>query len=460
MKPIVAIVGRPNVGKSTFFNRVTRTKDALVDNLPGVTRDRNFGDALWDDVAFTLVDTGGFVSGDPDNFAEQIRFQVEQAISDADAVILMLDGKSGQSPFDGELIGRLRLIDKPVFYLVNKIDGSSAEDRLYEFYGLGIKTVYPVSAEHGYGMGDFLDDLVKALPTADIQPEADTIRVAVVGRPNVGKSSLINRILGQERLLVSDAPGTTRDAIDSVCTVGEKRYLLIDTAGIRRKAKTTKKIEKFSVIKSLRSLERCDVALIVIDASEGITEQDISIAGYAHDRGCGCIFLLNKWDLLEKDAKTARRYHDALRDAAKFLGFAPAITLSAKSGLRVPRIFSLINSVYEQYARRISTGVLNSILQRAVTRNEPPIHQGRRIKFFYATQVSEKPPTFVMFVNAPEAVHFSYQRYLVNQIRQETGLDQTPIRIYFRQRSHRMVFTKAPVRQRPGSKARERRKRK
>jgi GTP-binding protein len=439
MKPIVAIVGRPNVGKSTFFNRVTRTRDALVDDLPGVTRDRNYGDATWDNVEFTLVDTGGFTEGD--DFSQDIRFQVHQAIEDADVVILLLDGKEGISPFDRDMLEILRTIKKPVFYAVNKIDGQEQEIYLSDFYSLGIETLYPISAEHRYGLLDFLDDLVNALPGVGeeyAEDEAeDIIALAVVGRPNVGKSSLINRILGEDRLVVSDIPGTTRDAIDSICEVNGKTYRLIDTAGIRRKGRVKRKIEKFSIIKALRSLDRCDVALILMDADEGITDQDTSIAGYAYERGCGCIMLLNKWDLLEKDSNTAKKYIDRLRSQAKFLSFAPAITISALTGQRVSRIFKLVDEVYSQYARRISTGQLNKIVELAIDKNEPSLHRGKRLKYYYATQVSTKPPTFVCFVNYPDGVHFSYKRYLINQIREHTGLDKTPIRIIFRQRERR-----------------------
>lgn len=439
MKPIVAIVGRPNVGKSTFFNRVTHTRAALVDDLPGVTRDRNYGDATWDNVAFTLVDTGGFTEGD--DFSQDIRFQVHQAIEDADVIILLLDGKAGISPFDRDMLEILRTLKKPVFYAVNKIDAEEQEIYLSDFYRLGVETLYPISAEHRYGLSDFLDDLVKVL--ADVtedraEDEArDIIALAVVGRPNVGKSSLINRILGEDRLVVSDIPGTTRDAIDSICEVNGKTYRLIDTAGIRRKGKVKRKIEKFSIIKALRSLDRCDVALILVDADEGITDQDTSIAGYAYERGCGCIMLLNKWDLVEKDTNTAKKYVNRLRSQAKFLSFAPAITISALTGQRVSRIFKLVDEVYSQYARRISTGQLNKIVELAIDKNEPSLHRGKRLKYYYATQVSTKPPTFVCFVNYPDGVHFSYKRYLINQIREHTGLEMTPIRMIFRKREGR-----------------------
>jgi GTPase len=439
MKPIVAIVGRPNVGKSTLFNRITRTKDALVDDLPGVTRDRHYGDAHWNDIEFTLIDTGGFTEGG--DFADEIRFQVQQAMDDADVIILLLDGKEGISPFDQDLIKILRPIDKPIFFVVNKIDSVEQEIFLADFYQLGIESIYPVSAEHGYGMADFLDAMIAVLPasvtSSDASETDQIIRLAVVGRPNVGKSSLINRILGEERLLVSEIPGTTRDAVDSVCRLNGKPYLLIDTAGIRRKGKVSKKLEKFSIIKALGSLGRCDIALIVMDAGEGVTDQDISIAGYAYERGCGCVLLMNKWDLVGKDRKTLNEFEERLKFQAKFLGFVPVLTVSVLTGLRVFKIFELVDEVYRQYVQRIATAQLNRILERAVERNSPPLFRGKRIKFYYATQISAKPPTIVCFANYPEAVHFSYKRYLINQFREETGLDKTPIRVILRRREGR-----------------------
>ncbi len=434
MKPVVAIVGRPNAGKSTLFNRITRTKDALVDNFPGVTRDRHYGSCIWNDVEFSVIDTGGFSIGDDDYFSSFSRDQVHQAISDADAVILLLDGKGGVSPFDSELINILRELSCPVFYVVNKIDGYEKEENINEFYSLGIDTLYPVSAEHGYGVPDFLDILVSAFPASSSEDDVDAIKIAIIGRPNVGKSSLTNRILGENRVIVSDIPGTTRDPIDTACEINGRQYLLIDTAGIRRKKQVYEKIEKISIIKALRSIDRCDIALILIDAHEGVTDQDVKIAGYAFERGCGCIFLLNKWDLVEKNNKTLNRYIEKLRMDAKFLSFTPVLALSALTGQRVPKIFDIVNNVYDQYSTRIPTGPLNKIFERATLKTEPSLHNGRRIKFFYATQISEKPPTFISFVNTPEGIHFSYQRYLINQIRQATGLDQTPIRLFFRKR--------------------------
>jgi GTP-binding protein len=440
MKPIVAIVGRPNVGKSTLFNRITRRRDAIVDDRPGVTRDRHYGDAEWDQRAFVLVDTGGFIGGDADQFAASIRYQVEQAVSQADAVVLVLDGKGGVSPFDRDLVGWLRTREQPVFYVVNKIDGPAQEQQLFEFYALGVEPLYSVSAEHGYGMTDLLDALVGVLPQAQEEPDQESIRIALVGRPNSGKSSLVNRLVGQERLVVSDTPGTTRDAVDTVCVRNSRSYRLIDTAGIRRKAKVDLKLEKFSIIKALQSLERCDVALVLLDAGLGVTEQDIKVAGYAHDRGCGAIFVVNKWDLVDKTVVTTRKFEQRLRDAAKFLPFAPMVTISALTGQRVNKIFPLVDQVYAQYAVRIGTGQINRIVNQATLRTEPPLHKGRRLKFYYTTQISERPPTFVSFVNYPDAVHFSYQRYLINQIRSESGLDKVPIRLYFRQRSGKINF--------------------
>jgi len=442
MKPIVAIVGRPNVGKSTLFNRITRSRAALVDDMPGVTRDRHHGDASWEGLDFAVVDTGGFSDTDAAGFAEQIRFQVKQAVDDADAIVMVLDGKGGVSPFDADLIQMLRQVDRPVLYVVNKVDGQEREGGVTDFYSLGLSQLHPISAEHGYGVPDFLDALVAELPQAEPSQETGEIRVAVVGRPNVGKSSLINRILGQERLLVSEVAGTTRDSIDTRCQVGEHSYLLVDTAGIRRKSRVSKRIEKFSVIKALKSMDSCDVALILMDAAEGITEQDVSIAGYAHERGCGCILLLNKWDLVEKDNRTLKRFTQEVRLAAKFLNFAPILSISALTGQRVNQLFRHVRAVYEQYSRRIGTGALNRIMAQALDRNEPPLHKGKRLKFYYATQVSTKPPTFVLFVSFPGAVHFSYLRYLTNQIREGTGLEKTPIRVLLRQRTGRIEFGK------------------
>lgn len=339
------------------------------------------------------------------------------------------------------MVHLLRDLPKPIFHVVNKIDGEHQEIHLNEFCRLGIEQPIPISAEHGYGIPDFLDALVEKLPPYEPEPvESGVIRVAVVGRPNAGKSSLVNRLLGQERLVVSDVPGTTRDAVDTSVSVDGRNYVLVDTAGIRRKGRVREKIEKFSIIKALKGMDRCDVALIVLDAGEGVTEQDITVAGYAHERGCGCVMVFNKWDLVEKDTATVRDHLDRLKEATKFLSFAPVMTVSALTGLRVSRIFRTINAVYDQYATRVNTGEWNRILERATTANEPPMHMGHRLRFYYATQVAEKPPTVVCFVNHPEAVHFSYQRYLLNQFREHTGLDKTPIKLLLRQRTGHIDF--------------------
>lgn len=439
MSAVVAIVGRPNVGKSTLFNRITKSKKALVDNMPGVTRDRLYGQGEHRGRTFTVVDTGGFSRHDTDLFVESIHAQVKAAINEADAVLLLLDAKQGISPFDRDMLDLLRPLGKPVIFVANKIDGPENEFWTTDFAELGVGEVFALSAAHGRGMDDVLDALLAVLPEKPEEKEEDAlIRVAVVGRPNAGKSSLINKILGEDRLLVADKPGTTRDSVDTVCSVNGKSYVLVDTAGIRRKGKTrNKRLETFSIMRSLKSLERCDVAVVLLDAEKGVTDQDIRVAGYAHERGCGCILAANKWDLVEKDTKTAKAFEAKVRDASKFLSFAPFITVSALTGQRTSKIFSLVDEVFAQYSSRIGTGPLNRILDMAVKGHEPPMVHGKRLKFYYATQTSAKPPTFVIFVNSPDSVHFSYERYLANAIRRETGLTKTPIRLYFRPRSNR-----------------------
>lgn len=434
MKPVVAIVGRPNVGKSSLFNRMTRSRKALVDDVPGVTRDRNYGEAKWDETAFTVVDTGGFSGFESEELRSLVTYQVMQAIEEADAIVMVFDGRQGVTSTDTDLVQRLRRSNKPVFYTVNKIDGPRHESSLSDFSVLGAGPLYPVSAEHGYGMHDLMDALIAELPHGIAETPSDRIRLAVIGRPNVGKSSLINRLLGDERLVVSDVPGTTRDAIDTVCAVKGKEYLLIDMSGIRRKARVRKKLEKFSIIKALKSLDRCHIALVMMDASQGVTDQDANIANYALERGRACILLLNKWDLVEKDATAAKRYMDEVRERLKFLRFAPVLTISARTGQRVFKIFDWVETVYEQFSTRVSTGQLNRVFEAIVKKHQPPVHKGRLVKFYYATQVVAAPPTFVCFVNDPDGVHFSYKRYMVNELREALGLDRTPLRLIFRKR--------------------------
>ncbi|MBF0450446.1 MAG: ribosome biogenesis GTPase Der [Candidatus Magnetomorum sp.] len=438
MKPIVAIIGRPNVGKSTLFNRITRSRQSIVDNLPGVTRDRIYKDGDYDGKRFTLVDTGGISDESHEQFVEETRTQALMAMDQADVILVVLDGKYGISPFDSDIIQMLRGADRPVMYAVNKIDGIEHENKCLDFYQLGIEKLYPVSAEHGYGIRDLMDNMILHFPAMDEDEQEKGIRLAVVGRPNAGKSSLVNGMLGQDRVMVSDIPGTTRDAIDTHCVIDGKPYVLIDTAGIRRKQKVKLKIEKFSIIKALRSLDRCDVALIVLDAFEGITEQDIRIAGYAYERKCACIFVLNKWDLVEKERNIIKKFTDELRYQSRFLPFAPIITISAKTLQRVKKIFPIIQSVYQQYITQLGTGQINRIIEQAIQKTPPSLHRGRPIKFMYTTQIKHAPPTFVSFVNYPDAVHFSYHRYLLNQIREATGLDKTPIFLEFRKRVRRI----------------------
>ncbi|MBF0102540.1 MAG: ribosome biogenesis GTPase Der [Desulfobacterales bacterium] len=438
MKPLVALVGRPNVGKSTLFNRIIGKKQALTDDLPGVTRDRHFGEATHHNSTFILVDTGGFLFTSEDHFISDIQEQVLKAIEDSDVIILVLDGKHGLSPFDVDLVHLLRKQAKPVLFVVNKIDSYELENRVSEFYHLGIDELIPISGEHGYGTSDFLDRLIKHFPETpptDTTISNDMIKVAVVGRPNVGKSTLINCILKEKRVITNEVPGTTRDSIDTFYSIDNQNYLLIDTAGIRRKASVTQKIEKISVIKSLKSLERCDVALLLIDATTGITDQDITISGYANDRGCACIFLINKWDIIEKEKTTTKTFIQNLKDRSKYLHFAPVITVSAVTGFHVNHVFKVIHEVYQQYTTRVGTGTINRILENTIRHKEPPLFLGKRIKIYYITQVSIMPPTFVCFVNFPEAVHFSYKRYLINRIREYTQLDKIPIRLLFRQKT-------------------------
>lgn len=443
MKPVVALLGRPNVGKSTLFNRITRTRKALVDDMPGITRDRLYADALWEDVPFTLVDTGGFLSSDEDVFAPDIREQLDFVIRSADLLVLVMDGREGLSPYDRELVGLLRKSAKPVFCAVNKVEHQEQHQGLYEFYSAGIDQYYPVSAEHNIGLDEFMEDLIQSFPGSrdGEDSEADTIKLAVAGRPNVGKSFLVNRLFGEKRVIVNEQAGTTRDAVELELDHKGKRFVLTDTAGIRKKGRVTAKVEKFSIIKSLQSMKDCDVVLLLIDSVEGVTDQDITIAGHAQEHGCGVMFVFNKWDLVEDRDRHRKKLMEELKYKARFLSYAPVQTVSALTGRGVGKILKMVENIYTQYTHRVGTGFVNRIMDDAVLRVEPPLYKGKSLKFYYTAQVSSGPPVFVSFVNYPEAVHFSYKRYLLNQLRELTGLDHTPLRLYFREKTGRMDFS-------------------
>jgi len=436
MTSVIAIVGRPNVGKSTLFNRLSRSRDALVDGRPGITRDRLYASIHWRDKAFTIIDTGGFADSDVEPLFEQVREQVVKAIDEADRIIFMVDGPQGVTPGDEDVAHILRRSQKEIFLAVNKVDGPEHDHLISDFYSLGADKVYPLSAAHGYGLKAFMEDLVKELPKPEPEREdSGRIRVAILGRPNVGKSSLINRILGFDRLLVSEIPGTTRDSVDTLFAWQGREYLLIDTAGIRRKARVKEKIEKFSMIKALKSLNRCHVAVILFDASTGIADQDARICGFALERGRGIVLAVNKWDLVKKDPKKKRYLDDSLDRQLKFLSFAPRINLSALTGERVKKLFETINLLHGQFCRRISTGEVNRAIEEMIHRNPPPkTGRGGGLKVFYGTQAGTRPPTFVLFVNRPEKVHFSYERFMVNQLKERFALDLTPIRLIFKKK--------------------------
>jgi len=436
-KPLVAIVGRPNVGKSTLFNRLSDRKKAIVVDEPGATRDRNYADASWSGRGFMLVDTGGFEPASNDRILVQMREQTNLAIEEADIIIFLMDGREGLTPADMEIARMLRQIDKPVYYTVNKIDGPKHEALGLEFYRLGIDRYYPLSAQHGDGVAELLDDIVEHIQMAtEAEPdEEDPVKIAVIGKPNVGKSSLVNKILGFERTIVNPLPGTTRDAIDTPVTVSGRKYLLIDTAGIRKKSKVSLVLEKYSVIQALKTMGRCEIALLLIDAAEGVTEQDTKIAGLAFERGVACIIVVNKWDAIEKDNSTVGIHVEQIKDRLKFLDYAPIIFVSAVTGQRVMKIFDLVDEVHRQYTKRIGTGELNRAAREFIDRNPPPRHQNKPNTFGYLTQVSVKPPTFVLFVREPKAIHFSYERYLVNRLRDAFGFDHSPIRLYFKKKS-------------------------
>jgi GTP-binding protein len=436
---IVAIVGRPNVGKSTLFNRITKSGRALVDDLPGVTRDRNYSRAVWDEKAFTIVDTGGFISKTDSLLEQAMREQIFHALEEADILLFVADGKTGLQPEDSSLFEILRRTSKPIFVSVNKIDGPEQQRLLPDFYALGVQEIFPISSAHGFGIGDLLSDIVKLIaepadPEADQEAEVSEIRVSILGRPNVGKSTLVNQILGAPRVLVSPIPGTTRDAVDTPFERDAQKYLLIDTAGIRKKGRTREKIEKISIIKALQSIDKSHICILLIDASEGTADQDLHIAGYIQERYRACIVGVNKWDLLEPNPKKIKNFLDDLRHRFRFMPFAPIMPLSALTGKGAPKLLPAIRDVFTQYNSRISTGILNRALGEAVFAHEPPLVRGRRLKFFYATQASIRPPTLVVFCNYPDNIHFSYERFLLNKFRESFGLDKTPVRIVFRGR--------------------------
>ncbi|MGF7057311.1 ribosome biogenesis GTPase Der [Brassicibacter mesophilus] len=434
-RPVVAIVGRPNVGKSTLFNKIAGKRISIVEDKPGVTRDRIYAEGEWLNKYFTLIDTGGIEPDSKDIILSQMRKQAEIAIETGDVILFVVDGIEGLTATDKEVADMLRKTKKEVILVCNKIDTPKTPDTIYEFYELGLGSPVVVSAGQGLGLGDLLDEVIANFPEdKDTEYNEDVIKVAVIGKPNAGKSSLINKVLGEERVIVSDIPGTTRDAIDTPFEVGDDKYVFIDTAGMRKRKKIDESIEKYSVIRSLTAIERSDVCIIVIDATEGVTEQDTKIAGYAHDNGKACIIVVNKWDVVEKEDKTYLKFEEEIRNTLSFMTYAPIIMISAKTGKRVNKIFDLIKTVSNNHSMRITTGVLNDIIGEAVLMNQPPSDKGRRLKIFYGTQVGVKPPKFVIFINDKELMHFSYARYLENQIRQSFGFEGTPIQFEFREK--------------------------
>ena len=440
-KPVVAIVGRPNVGKSMLFNKLIGQRRSIVEDTPGVTRDRIYGECEWLGRRFTLVDTGGIEPDTDSQILAFMRNQAQIAIDNATVIIFVVDIKSGMTASDQEVAYMLQRSGKPIVLAVNKMDSTGALDpEFYEFYNLGLGDPIAVSAVHGHGTGDLLDECLRYFPPCDEdEEESDVIQVAIIGRPNVGKSSLTNRILGQERVIVSDVAGTTRDAIDSYFENDLGKYNFIDTAGMRRKSKVDDSIEKYSVLRATMAIERSDVCLILIDAQDGVTEQDTKVAGLAHEAGKACIIVVNKWDLVEKDDKTMDRMREDIRRDLSYMTYAPIVFISAATGQRVNRLFELINYVNEQSSMRITTGMLNSVLSDAQTRVQPPTDKGRRLKIYYMTQVGVKPPHFVVFCNDRKLFHFSYQRYLENQIRGVFGLEGTPVILTVRQKGEEDV---------------------
>ncbi|MGG7617926.1 ribosome biogenesis GTPase Der [Bacillus coreaensis] len=434
VKPVIAIVGRPNVGKSTIFNRIVGERISIVEDIPGVTRDRIYSSAEWLSHDFNIIDTGGIDIGD-EPFLEQIRQQAEIAIREADVIIFLTNGREGVTSADEEVAKILYRAKKPVVLAVNKIDNPEMRDLIYDFYALGFGEPYPISGSHGLGLGDLLDAAANHFPSKDEKDyDDDVIKFSLIGRPNVGKSSLVNAMLGEERVIVSDIAGTTRDAIDSMVTVNGERYVIIDTAGMRKRGKVYETTEKYSVLRALRAIERSDVVLVVINAEEGIIEQDKKIAGYAHEAGRAIVIVVNKWDAVEKDEKTMKEFEEKIRAHFLFLDYAPIVFLSAKTKKRIHTLIPMINKASENHSMRVDTSVLNDIIMDAVAMNPTPTDNGKRLKIYYTTQVSVKPPTFVVFVNDPELMHFSYQRFIENRIREAFGFEGTPIKIFARER--------------------------
>ena len=439
MKPIVAIVGRPNVGKSMLFNRLAGQRLSIVEDTPGVTRDRLYANCEWGGRTFTIVDTGGIEPNTDSEILQFMRDQAELAIQNANVIVLVCDIRTGVTAADQDVANMLLRSKKPVVLAVNKADSVGEPDPVfYEFYNLGLGDPVAVSAVHGHGTGDLLEECLKYFPAEDEDDtDDDVIKVAVIGKPNAGKSSLINRILGEERVIVSNMAGTTRDAVDSYFENDKGKYLFIDTAGMRKKSKVVDRVEKFSVLRATMAIDRADVCLIMIDANDGVTDQDTKVAGLAHEAGKACIIVVNKWDLVEKDGKTMDKMRQAIRADLGYMTYAPIVFISALTGQRVDRIFELINYVNEQATMRIKTGVLNSLLADATIRVQPPTDKGRRLKIYYMTQIGVRPPHFVIFCNDARLFHFSYQRYLENQIRDTFGMEGTPIRLTIRQKGEK-----------------------
>jgi GTPase len=433
-KPVIAIVGRPNVGKSTIFNRIVGERVSIVEDIPGVTRDRIYSSADWLAHEFNIIDTGGIEIGD-EPFLEQIRQQAEIAIDEADVIIFMTNGREGVTAADEQVAKILYKTKKPVVLAVNKIDNPDMREMIYDFYSLGFGEPWPISGSHGLGLGDLLDECAKHFPQEGEEAYGeDTIKFSLIGRPNVGKSSLVNAFLGQDRVIVSDISGTTRDAIDTPYSYDDQDYVIIDTAGMRKKGKVYESTEKYSVLRALRAIERSDVVLVVLNADEGIQEQDKKIAGYAHEAGKAVIIVVNKWDAIEKDDKTMNFYTHQIREHFLFLDYAPIVFVSAKTKQRVHNILPVIKRVSENHAMRIQSSILNEVIEDAVARNPAPTDKGRRLRLYYATQVAIKPPTFVVFVNETELMHFSYERFLENRIRETFDFEGTPIRLITRAR--------------------------